>query len=169
MDHTSASASPANEPAAWSLRRATSADVDALIDLLVALEVEVGDPLSDEGIPAFTGAVRRHLTSALPSGECVAWCAATGASLVSCALLTIHSGPPTPSNPDGRWAYLSRIDTAPEWRGRGIASALVAAALDFARAAGIPRVMLTATEASKPLYRRLGFRDFLGTMQAECL
>lgn len=46
----------------------------------------------------------------------------------------------------------------PECRGRGIAGALVRAALDQAYHRGVPYVMLTARPALAPLYEGCGFR-----------
>jgi predicted N-acetyltransferase YhbS len=39
--------------------------------------------------------------------------------------------------------YLGRLAVAPAWRGRGIATALVAAAEAAARASGLPRIRLS--------------------------
>jgi len=50
--------------------------------------------------------------------------------------------------------YLGRLAVAPEWRGRGIARALVAAAEAAARAMGLPRIHLS-TRLVLPDNRRL--------------
>jgi GNAT superfamily N-acetyltransferase len=50
------------------------------------------------------------------------------------------------------------VTTDPELRGRGIATAMTAAALSAARAAGAVRACLDGSEMGEPIYRRLGFR-----------
>lgn len=49
--------------------------------------------------------------------------------------------------------------TLPEFRGRGIATAILAAILRDAPAAGCTHVGLTPTTMGRPLYERLGFRE----------
>ncbi|HYF92592.1 MAG TPA: GNAT family N-acetyltransferase [Symbiobacteriaceae bacterium] len=49
--------------------------------------------------------------------------------------------------------------TMPEFRGRGVATAIMAAALSEAMARGCTHVGLTPTAMGRPLYERLGFRE----------
>jgi GNAT superfamily N-acetyltransferase len=51
------------------------------------------------------------------------------------------------------------MGTLPEFRGRGVATAIMAAALGDARAADCSYVGLTPTSMGRPLYERLGFRE----------
>ena len=60
--------------------------------------------------------------------------------------------------PDTRWAYLANLWVEPDLRRRGVASALVTAAVDWARAEGMERVVLNPSEMSRPLYQAFGFR-----------
>lgn len=149
----------------WSTRRANEGDLESIIDLFLALEHEAGDPLTAEQVPAFTAALRRYLAAALPTGECVVWVATAAEAVVGCAALIIYRAIPAPGNLDGQWGYVTRVYTSPTWRRHGIATALVRQLLAFAHDTGIRRVMLTATEAGKNAYERLGFRQFLGMMQ----
>jgi ribosomal protein S18 acetylase RimI-like enzyme len=62
----------------------------------------------------------------------------------------------------GRKAYLDHLVVAPAWRRRGIGRALMAYAIEQARAAGASRIDLTANaqkQAGHALYRSLGFRE----------
>jgi GNAT superfamily N-acetyltransferase len=56
------------------------------------------------------------------------------------------------------------VATDPVARGRGLARELMTAALHDARAAGCKSASLQSTAMGKPVYTRLGFRDF-GTIQ----
>jgi GNAT superfamily N-acetyltransferase len=55
------------------------------------------------------------------------------------------------------------VGTAPEARGRGLATATMRCALAAARAAGCTTTTLQATAAGRPIYARMGYREF-GTM-----
>lgn len=59
--------------------------------------------------------------------------------------------------PDGEWAKLERFAVLPEARGAGHGRALVAAALDAARAAGHRRFVLHAQVYLQALYESFGF------------
>lgn len=56
-------------------------------------------------------------------------------------------------------AYVTSVYVLPEWRNRGIATKLVAMAIDWAKDRGCPMIRLRTTKLSKPLYERLGFRN----------
>jgi len=52
------------------------------------------------------------------------------------------------------------VATAPEARGRGLSTRLLTKALADARGAGLETSTLQATRLGRPVYERLGFRDF---------
>jgi len=52
------------------------------------------------------------------------------------------------------------VATAPEARGRGISTRLLARALADARDQGLSTTTLQATKLGRPIYERLGYRDF---------
>jgi ribosomal protein S18 acetylase RimI-like enzyme len=57
----------------------------------------------------------------------------------------------------GEDASVLFVNTDPAWRGRGIGTAMTALALRHARERGALRACLTATEAGRGIYARLGF------------
>lgn len=64
---------------------------------------------------------------------------------------------PSLGNPSGLQDYLFGLWVRPESRRRGIAEALVSAAIEVAERDGVGAVTLLATDAGKPLYEKLGF------------
>ena len=66
---------------------------------------------------------------------------------------------PTADHPTGLRAHLMNVYTVPGFRRRGVARTLVSALMDAARQRGATEISLDATEAGRPLYRALGFRD----------
>jgi GNAT superfamily N-acetyltransferase len=57
------------------------------------------------------------------------------------------------------WAGLYCFTTRGEMRGRGLASALVRASHEAARARGVERALLHATPSGRPVYARAGYRE----------
>ena len=57
--------------------------------------------------------------------------------------------------PDLAWVGMVLVD--PEYRRRGIATALMEVALDHLRARGVRTIKLDATPAGRPVYERIGF------------
>jgi len=57
-----------------------------------------------------------------------------------------------------RLAWIGMVLTHPDYRGRGFARRLIAAALDRADSLGVETVKLDATEKGRPLYEGFGFR-----------
>lgn len=61
--------------------------------------------------------------------------------------------------------YLLSIFVAPEWRRRGVATALVAAAIHAARERGLRRIRLHSTPEGRRTYERAGFVARLNEME----
>ncbi|MBJ6725185.1 GNAT family N-acetyltransferase [Geomesophilobacter sediminis] len=57
----------------------------------------------------------------------------------------------------GRSGWIANLYLAPRWRGRGIGLELARRALQALRGAGVENIWLTASEAGRPIYERLGF------------
>ncbi|HEY1518748.1 MAG TPA: GNAT family N-acetyltransferase [Solirubrobacteraceae bacterium] len=55
------------------------------------------------------------------------------------------------------------VNTDPGWRGRGIGTAMTAAALRAARESGARRASLDSSDAGARIYRRIGFESLGGT------
>lgn len=66
---------------------------------------------------------------------------------------------PSAVRPASGWAYLGNLFVRPEHRGSGTGEALVDAVVSWARDLHLSRVVLSPSERSVPLYRRLGFRE----------
>lgn len=78
------------------------------------------------------------------------WVAMAGERPVSTARMLVHPGT--------GFASLWGGGTAPEWRGRGIYRALVARRMREAMELGCEYLQVDATEMSRPILERLGFR-----------
>lgn len=73
----------------------------------------------------------------------------TAGALLHDGLLAEFSG--------ARRGYIYGVYVVPEWRGKGIASRLTRATIDWLRARGCGQIRLHAAEKAQPIYDRLGF------------
>lgn len=145
----------------WSIRLATVDDIEMLVRLRVAMMAETdgndrGAGASPRG-EALAEANRAYMGQALPTGEFVAFVAESDGAIVATSGLTLYRAAPNPGNLSGVQAYILNMYTLPEWRRKGLASALVKRLVEHARSAGATRVALRATEAGHSVYERLGF------------
>ncbi|MEK2472445.1 GNAT family N-acetyltransferase [Streptomyces noursei] len=127
-------------PAGVTLRRVTA---DADMHRIAAMETAVWDQdwgwLADDLISRVAAA----------PDEITVLVAEAGGAVVSAAWLVFREG----TDFAGLWGG----STLPEWRGRGIYRALVAARAQLAVARGVRYLQVDASDDSAPILRRLGF------------
>ncbi len=148
------------DAAPWNIRRATADDIEALVRLRVAMMAETnghGGGAESPGAAALAEANRTYMRGAIPSGEFVAYVAEADGVIIATSGVTLYRTAPNSGNLSGIQAYILNMYTLPEWRGRGLASALVERLVEHARTAGATRVALRATDAGRRVYERFGF------------
>lgn len=138
------------------IRLATAADVDALVHLRMTFLEEVAG--ANSRVPELLCSLRDYFQSALPSGEFMGYLAVADRQVVASSGMVIHRRPPRPSNLNGREAYIMNMYTLPAWRGRGIATALLAKLVILAGEKQCQRVSLHAMPMGRAIYAKAGFR-----------
>ena len=135
------------------LRRATPEDAERLA-WLRATSFGTQTAMADLEAP-MADLLRDHLRA----GDFGAFLIEDDSVPVSYGNAMIHQRLPSDWNPSGRWGYVQSLETHPHHRGRGHASAILAALLDWYAQEGVPSVGLLSAELAGPLYRRLGFKE----------
>jgi GNAT superfamily N-acetyltransferase len=141
----------------FTIRRATLDDLDEFIQLRLQLFRETGDLVSDEVPPDLLEATRTYLLANLPTNRFIAWIAEVEGILIGISGVVFLEKPPTRPNLSGKEAYVMNMYTVPEWRGKGVATALLQEILQFVKVNTIPRVWLRTTQDAKHLYEENGF------------
>ena len=88
----------------------------------------------------------------------LAWIADLDGEPAASAAMMWFPHPPGPINPVGLEAYILNVYTRPEARRMGLARALMDRVVEEARAAGVRRIWLRASDDGRPLYEAMGFR-----------
>lgn len=140
----------------WTIRRAVEGDIEALVRLRLAMLAELRE-LDDSEMERTAAANRRYFHDKLPNGEFIAFLTEAKSETVATSGLVLWERPPTSGSPSID-AYIMNMYTVPEWRGRGIASALLECLVRCAQEAGARRVFLRAVSPEgRRIYQRLGF------------
>jgi len=146
------------------VRRATAADLATIVELRLAMMIEItelrrvsGAPTDPLDLAALRPPNERWIAEHLDR-DFLAWLAEIDDRPVGSVGLLWFSHPPGPTSAPGTEAYLLNVYTRPEARRMGLARALMERAIEAAREAGVKRVWLRTSEAGRPLYESLGFR-----------
>ncbi|HVL32355.1 MAG TPA: GNAT family N-acetyltransferase [Actinomycetota bacterium] len=132
----------------YSVRPAVEADIEESIDVLYAAAAEPDSYLGSMPPDREKILVQAHELLASPTGLVVVAEAEDGAIIGSLWAMG-----------DGYQTEL-RLNVAREWRGRGVGSAMITSAIEWARAQGIVKVHLGVygpNVDARRLYERLGF------------
>ncbi len=139
------------------IRLATRADASALSACRAALfrELGRGGDVSDAEYGARCTAAYEQL---FDSGTAAAWILEDGAGGIAATLtLLVHARLPTPALAGDVEGYVVGVWTRPDLRRRGLASALLGAAVAHARERGWVRLRLHASDDGRGLYTAHGF------------
>jgi GNAT superfamily N-acetyltransferase len=141
----------------WTIRRATAADVGAVVELRALMFESMGVPGVDD--PRWRLAAHDWLEQRLAGRHtCVALAAAPDGRVVASAMGGVRFEMPSPVSPNGVWGVVNTVATQPEARRRGLARACVVEVLRWLREETEAHVVeLFATGAGAGLYEELGF------------
>lgn len=140
----------------YAIRRASAADAALLAEHRARVWHEVGD--WDEAamtaqIPIWTAWMRE----AVASGQYVSFVAEEHGIALASGSLLIYTAIPRPGSSSDREGRVQSVYVLPDARRRGIARALMAAIMDYARDAALIRLVLHPSDEARPLYESLGF------------
>lgn len=136
----------------WTIRQATIADIDILVDLRLRFLEDIG--YAGKGVD---NAVRDYMLDAIPRGQFAAWVAEGDSGIIATSGLVFNQKVPHGRNPSGREGFVLNMYTLPEWRRRGIATALMKTIVQHVRQQGVTCIRLHASNDGVGIYRKLGF------------
>ena len=141
------------------VRAAGPADLQTVLDFRMGMLGAIF-PAEKGGPPWDRAALRQENERWLAEHlgrDCSAWLAEIDGEPAGTAAILWFPHPPGPRNPHGIEAYILNVYTRPEFRRLGVARALMTRAIAEARATGVSRIWLRASDEGRPLYEELGF------------
>lgn len=135
------------------LRIATAKDIPIMCQIRKQQLIDEGMAPSN----AIDEALYRYFEEKIADHSLVEWLIEEDGRVIATGAIAFMPFPPSYANPSGVKGYITNMYTAPDHRGKGIATMLLNKLLDEARARGISRVWLHASRLGKPVYQRFGF------------
>lgn len=143
----------------YSLRKANLFDIDKLIEFRIEFLREIQDPPLDKEMEIFKKSLKEFFINKMKSNEFIAWLAEVDNKIIATSGLSFLQKPPHFINITGKFASIMNMYTNPEWRRKGVSSALLEKLFEELKEKGIKSVVLHATPSGKPLYEKYGFRE----------
>lgn len=89
----------------------------------------------------------------------VEWVGVDDEKIVATSAIIFYEFPPSYTDKMGIKGYVTNMYTAPEYRGRGIASSLLDKLVEEARARNVKDLWLGASKMGRPVYLKYGFEE----------
>ena len=141
----------------WVIRRATSADARLLGEHRGNVWRDAGRHTDAEVLPQIP-VWAAWLADAIEGDSYVAWIAADArGAVVGSAGLLLRPTMPRPGFPADRDGRVHSVYVVPQLRRRGIARAMMAELIGFARTSSLIQLVLHPSDEGRPLYLDLGF------------
>ena len=138
------------------IRLAMSDDCHALAEMRYRFRAETESVTETKSrfVRRCTSWMRKHFSAGSCPWRC--WVLDDGKQLLGHVCVQLIEKMPNPVNEPERHAYLTNFYVVPEMRGHGLGKKLLNKALSWCRTRETDAVILWATVASRPLYRRCG-------------
>jgi GNAT superfamily N-acetyltransferase len=142
----------------YAIRQAVPEDAALLAEHRARVWREVGD-WDDEAMARQVPVWTSWFHDAVADGRYRSWIAEENGDAIASGSLLVYAAIPRPGSTADREGRVQSVYVVPVARRRGIARALMAAIVEYARAAPLIRLVLHPSDEARPLYAGLGFSE----------
>jgi len=142
----------------FSLRLATKDDIPQLAELRIEFIKEIRLEYPKDRIDEYREVMCNYLEKEMSSGNFIAWLAIANNEIIATSGLITIQRVPQFWNMSGKEAYIMNMYTKPEWRNKGIGTAILEKLVEETKNRDIIAIKLYATPMGKPLYEKQGFK-----------
>lgn len=137
-------------------RLATSADIELLVsERLKFIEVdECNDNYSLIRDNCYT-----YFTDSFANNSCDVILAEDDGKCIGTGIVFYYNSVPSAFNITGKNAYVTSMFVEPNYRRRGVGTAILNKLIEMAESKKYEIIMLNASELGKPMYKKVGFVD----------
>jgi GNAT superfamily N-acetyltransferase len=145
------------------VEKAVLENVQDLVNLRMLLMKELGELNGDEEL--FRKATEEYFTANIDNPNGYTAILKADGEIVSAGSIVFFIRPPSPSNLEGKEAYVMNMYTAFHYRKQGCASAVLKHLMHCCQKSGVNRIWLSASSAGKNLYHKHGFIEYESEME----
>lgn len=138
-------------------KKATLEDLDLLTQTRIEVLRAANKLGADVDMSIVESESREYYKRSLADGSHTAYLVFDGGVFVGAGAVSYYAVMPTYHNPTGLNAYIMNMYTRPDYRRRGIAMKTLELLIQDAKARGIRRISLDATDMGRPMYEKYGF------------
>ena len=142
---------------AYTIREATMADLGAIMNHRRRMYEDMGYH-EESALKAMEATSSSFIRDGLEDGTYRGWLIEVSGRIVSGGGLMIVRQPSSPRDPSSRRSWIMNMYTDPEYRGKGLATAIIQTIIAWCRENGYHWVSLRASDAGRHLYETLGFK-----------
>lgn len=110
---------------------------------------------------------REYFLRHVPDGSHMAFLAVKKGIELGCGAVCIYDEMPSPDNETGRCGYIMNIYVRPEYRHKGVATAIIRRLLTVAKERRCGKIYLETTDMGRAVYRDIGFKEMKDMMKYE--
>ena len=143
------------------IRKAVSEDIPKIFDNRIRF---VSDFSKSELSAEFIENTLNYLKENIGRDDFLAWLAFDNDEIKSIVVMSIYKVLPTVTNISGKHGLILNVWTHEDYRRQGLAYMLLKNIISEAKAKGVDRVSLKATDMGRLVYEKLGFEDLSGEM-----
>jgi GNAT superfamily N-acetyltransferase len=149
----------------FTIRDAYLRDIDMIVELRMKLLFELGKLEKEDGTAKLQDATRSYFINKIQAGEFRVWIAENAGQIIGMTCIQFIEHPPVYENINGIEAHVMDVYTVKEFRGQGIAKAILLRIIDYAKEKKAKRVVLNTLGADKRIYEKLGFISITNEME----
>ena len=139
-------------------RKATINDIETLASLRTEFLIELLEPQTNASVTELKKHLTGYLQQSIPNGSYASYVAINANYIVATGGMTIRYQPGNFKNLTGKVGYIMNMYTIPEFRKRGISTAILNLLMAEAKELGITALELHATKEGESMYIKNGFK-----------
>jgi len=142
-------------------RTATQADIDLLVSQRLSF-IEVSKNTDNYNL--LKDNCYLYFEKALANNTCDVFLAEDNGKCIGTGIVFYYNSVPSVLNVTGKNAYITSMYVNPEYRNKGIGTAILTKILEKAEDKGYKIIMLNASDMGRPMYEKMGFTDIQNGM-----
>lgn len=137
--------------------KSTVADAATLTDYRILFAIELSGAQPQEAIDKLKEQMVDFFVRSTADDSCISFIAKCEGQVAGIGSVVFREQPGNFKNPSGKWGYIMNMYTVPQFRKKGICTAILNLLIEEGTKKGVKAFELHATKEGEPVYVREGF------------